>query len=440
MKNSIDTKQCALYESCRVAKEGKTHKKFTRAAECRVCKKLFHSFCINYENKTEAEFDSIKELFLCTQCYSLVDVISDKLYDRVSVDLNNIRAQLQKLTNIFAVFTTDNNKQNNKEFNEACVVDKTCNIDIDKSESDNLNNSAATKPIIANNSLCTSSIITTQNEERVFDVKNCGSNNAIIANVDNNSTKQVADDALIVKTNGTTITEGATIEPNTLPVIKSTAIQEVSSSHTTSCKTLTYYLCSVENVLSIDEVLLILADANIPTSGIQITEAEGSFKNKKFLVISSDESVKLFNFKLRFNESKLNGTWFLRITPPKPKIIQAKIEQNYHRVENNNMHKEIKPKQYTRANTQKIRPQNSFHATSYTKINQKNIPHPIYAYKNTPLQSTSSTNYWQKDKIDYPSHLNNNNVPSTEKSSVSHMDNNNLVSFLENLLNVARKT
>jgi len=80
------------------------------------------------------------------------------------------------------------------------------------------------------------------------------------------------------------------------------------------------YLCSVESQLSVEDIRLILNDANIALDDLYFSQPDKDFKAKKYIEINSLNAVKLFKFKFSFEKSNLNGTWFLRTTPPKSKV------------------------------------------------------------------------------------------------------------------------
>ena len=84
---------------------------------------------------------------------------------------------------------------------------------------------------------------------------------------------------------------------------------------------LQYFLCSIESVLNLEDIKLILTDAQISMHDIILENAVGSFKNKKYVIVHSESPVKLFHFRLAFQKSQLNGEWFLNRTPPKQRNI-----------------------------------------------------------------------------------------------------------------------
>ena len=77
------------------------------------------------------------------------------------------------------------------------------------------------------------------------------------------------------------------------------------------------YLCSVESVLSVTDILTILDDANVSHNGISFVEPNGDFRVKKFYTVKYDKPSNFFKLKISFNKSYLNGEWFLTAKPPK---------------------------------------------------------------------------------------------------------------------------
>ena len=86
----------------------------------------------------------------------------------------------------------------------------------------------------------------------------------------------------------------------------------------------TYFLCSIETSLTIDDITFILNDLSIDTQNIDFIEPEGNFRKKKIIKLVSSNRVSLFKFRLAFNKSSLNGTWFFNNSPPKFKAFNPK--------------------------------------------------------------------------------------------------------------------
>ena len=84
-----------------------------------------------------------------------------------------------------------------------------------------------------------------------------------------------------------------------------------------------YFLCSIECELSLSDIEFIIKDANIPTADITFEETVGDFKRKKYIVIHSVDRIKIFNFRVAFMKSKLNGIWFLNKMPPKQRPLNT---------------------------------------------------------------------------------------------------------------------
>jgi len=207
-----------------------------------------------------------------------------------------------------------------------------------------------------------------------------------------------------------------------------------------------YFLCSVETELSLDDIRLILEDASVPLTEIDLIEAKGEFKRKRYVEIFSNNAVCLFKFKRAFNSSNLNGSWFLRETPPKQ-----------HKPENS---KPYKPSSINNKNTQEKNHTNFYHHQTRnhsfpTKNNnrnkyyyndkrfaQKQQTYPLINYKNTPLQ----TNYehYQHTPLHYnqltQSKNNNTNINNGNYSN-NHQSQSedSTIPFLEKLLCIAKK-
>jgi len=366
-----------MVNECRVSKENKSAKKHTRLVICGICQSKFHSLCIGYEDKSEADFNACKDCFVCTRCYNITEVITEKICMKVSQLLSSfsvdIQSSFKSLMNCTKIEDT-----NIKSLNE----------------------------------------ITQSIESKTSDE---------IAHVN----KIVTSDKCIDTQSNIEISGNTSCENKTATK---------TEAHAKNKSALTYYLCSVENVLTIDDVHLILADANISMSGIKITEAAGTFKNKKYLIISSDDNVKMFNFKLCFSSSNLNGTWFLRTTPPR--VPNSKIQsnkgttykphahlmsQNTKKTHNNGPYKNISNTNYFHSN-QPSWPKTN-HYGYYKNNNNALLPTPF-----TNVNTTSTNNAFasqNKTKSSY-SNIVKSNQNSSNVSTNQHPSN--IVPFLQKII------
>ena len=77
---------CCLKEKCRVQneKDVKHIKKHLRVASCQIFDRSFHSYCINYHTKSEANFMQEVQLFTCTKCFRITDVMAEIVATKVS--------------------------------------------------------------------------------------------------------------------------------------------------------------------------------------------------------------------------------------------------------------------------------------------------------------------------------------------------------------------
>jgi len=388
---------CALLDKCLVVKETKKNKRLTRLVNCNNCDKAFHVYCCGWKELSENEVTEIESTFVCNKCSGFISAVADKIYEKINYELNAMREEITqlRLSNVELKATVEKYK---------CKLPNTTHTVVANSGHDDTSNCVIIDKHTADNG-------------------------------DRNSNDNKSDEIVI--------TSDPDVDSDYMPVNKNTKHNNKSLS--TSDNTLTYYLCSVENILTVDDVRIILMDANISLAGIKILEAKGNFKNKKFLVISSDESVKIFNFKLCFNDSKLNGTWFLRLTPPKLKSHPMKNNYN----EKKHINFTSVSKQDTYVNTRSKMPQNSqlhympqnsqMHykkqnsqsTVKYHNFNQNRAPPINNAYQNQQLQNSTQTNL-HRNIPDYANCFKNTNNGTLNK--------NNVVSFLENLLHVAKKT
>jgi len=242
--------------------------------------------CINHEDKTEVDFEALKEMFLCTRCYSLVDVISDKLYERVSFDFNNMRLQMQELKSDLL-----NHINSNKPTNEM--------------------------PPFSNNSI-------KPNEETCEDKNDCneadidtGKIEEVVFNQKIEEKKKDNIDTSFTKSDIVQITDGTEVEnPNAVsPKKKNNYIPS------DEVKVQEYYLCGIECELSKEDILFILEDYSISTLNINVSEIEGHFRRKKYIKLTFESAVKYFKFKNSLETSQLKNTWFLRKDPPKVRLF-----------------------------------------------------------------------------------------------------------------------
>jgi len=187
------------------------------------------------------------------------------------------------------------------------------------------------------------------------------------------------------------------------------------------------FLCSIEKELSVNDVCLILEDAGIELKEISLKENEGNFKHKKYLTIEATEKVKLFRFKLSFNQSKLNGTWFLRSTPPR------------------------NPTKHHFNNSSRREPTQSAHLNKYTSEpsiippssdNRQNFRTAPFnkniASKNHPNLNYSEDTYSKKRPLTYVEALNKNNrqnhVIQTPPSDNEYISKGDFQTFLGHVL------
>jgi len=198
--------------------------------------------------------------------------------------------------------------------------------------------------------------------------------------------------------------------------------------------TIEYFLCSIEKALTVDDVKLILSDACVPIENIQLMSPKGEFKNKKYLKVYSTSNVDLFNFRMAFQNSKLNGTWFLRMTPPKFHIVidtskqsndHTNITQNYS--SNKTLHKPH-TKNYNNNHT------NKKHFLPHNEIETQHkglLPTPPATKK--LFTNNMSQFHNKKQFFPNPSHAPIN----SQRNPLNHGPNSkstHVIPFLENLL------
>ena len=210
-----------------------------------------------------------------------------------------------------------------------------------------------------------------------------------------------------------------------------------------------YFLCSIEKALTIDDVKFILTDSDICTEELTFIMPESSFKSKKFLIVESSNKVKLLKFTVAFSKSHLNGTWFIRSTPPK----------GGQRIENENSG-------FTNG-TQQRKQNISYHNKKGTFSDQfknassvNNLQNllPLYNNNNKERQAHvqsnkmnfRSNNFFHNrnagllptpqriNQHDYELSSNNDKFKAYSKSATHNNNQNNIVSFLEQALTLAK--
>jgi len=266
--------ECALSPNCCLSAENKRDKKYSRLIDCRLCLKSWHAFCIGYETLGEGEFDEKSTKFVCNKCNFFVNAVADVVSDKISVLLDNLQTKLE-----LKLSMRTNVDLRNEENNNSCDHDQSVSVDIPTPTSDDQ-----------------------------FTAKNCSNNNAVHKGALEPPTSHKNINCTTEKENKFT--------------------QQVNmSKNDNSCEneqqdkmSNTQYLCSIENELSLADIKFILTDANINLDHVNISEVSGNFKRKKYVEISSNSAITMFKFKRLFNASSLNGTWFLRQTPPKHKM------------------------------------------------------------------------------------------------------------------------
>jgi len=255
--------KCSLDDECYVINENKKQKKYTRSIACRNCNRTFHAYCAGWEEKTDAQLNADKTLFVCNNCNTFLDLVAEKVSQKVSALFDVFRIEIKELIN--------SNAQINNE----------------------ISNSVDVKLSQANESVA--EIITHHSTQR----------------------KSNANDIIDNKNNSNTAHEDMSIN-NGSSVHNATGLQS-SSNKEKQLKNC--FLCSIENELSIENVQFIvqfiLEDSNVSLENIQLNEVAGDFKNKRYIEVKSDNAVTIFKFKRQFYSSNLNGTWFVRSTPPK---------------------------------------------------------------------------------------------------------------------------
>jgi len=260
--------QCTLAPNCGLSNENKKDKNHTRLIECRICLKQWHSFCVGYQNMKEGEFNEQAKTFVCNKCHFFVNAVSDIVAEKVYNKINETFTQLQnKITDINSTLT------------------KTLSEEIRASVDTLASKSHKVKD------LDTSIKLHTNNANNIT-VGNCKNDNSEIDYTDRQTDGQDEN----IEFRQVKATRGETFQSNEM------------------------YLCSIEKGLSKSDILFILEDAKVHVSNIELIELEGDFKKKRFIKVFSKESIDLFKFKLSFNRSNLNGTWFIRATPPRSPI------------------------------------------------------------------------------------------------------------------------
>jgi len=173
------------------------------------------------------------------------------------------------------------------------------------------------------------------------------------------------------------------------------------------------FLCSVEKSLTLNDIRLILEDAEIDVNHISFCENIGNFKSKKFITVEAEQNVQLFKFKLAFNKSGLNGTWFLRASPPRNPI---KLQSN----NNTNLEYHDITKQHENAHSfqSKSKPFQSkpvsFHSKPFNRQTQKfNVAHDRTQNSYSQHRNFNKNSNFSRPKPSYSAALNNRTNQST---------------------------
>ena len=253
--------QCFLGDDCSIKNERKPTSRQTRIIKCRICSKAFHSLCINYHSKTEQEFVNAVPLFLCDNCFQLIHAISEQLHDKVSLPLVDVIGKLNTVT------------QELNEFKEL-----KSNLSVNKYVFARTQTVSDNTPINTQNLETDNKIVDTTTE---------------VDSTNNNSHKATSSNIISLPDNDTSA--------------NFSQIQSGYETKQTEAIQLKYFLCSIECELPLSDIEFIIKDANIPTADITFEETVGDFKRKKYIVIHSVDRIKIFNFRVAFMKSKLNG-------------------------------------------------------------------------------------------------------------------------------------
>jgi len=351
------TKQdCSLIPNCGLTAENKKDKHYTRLIECRMCLKSWHAFCVGYHTLKEDEFNEQSKTFVCNKCNYFVHAVSDIVAEKVRIQMQDLFAQLEsKTAETYDKLSTAllGRKRNSIEEKEARIVTQPNEI---------------------------------KNGSTNNDVANISNTESPKINVANNSTTE------ILETN-----EDTDFVSNKLPSNK----QDTISSKTED----NLYVCSIEKELTLNDVRLILEDAEVHVKNIELWEITGDFKRKRFIEVTSKEKIDLFKFKHSFSRSKLCGTWFLRSTPPRSpvEVKQSSKQQSYQAPVRH------QPRQMYKSPT--FVPTNR-HATNDVYPREKRTAH----YNSTERDHTTKPTYADtvKDANKYPSNSNNNYIRQSD--------------------------
>jgi len=214
----------------------------------------------------EEEYAEKAKTFVCDKCNFFVNAVSDLVADKVCIRMHDLFTKLEaKTADMYCSMSTAVEEKINKTVGKTIVPFLT--------QSPSLEN-VSTDACVAKNS----------NEENIKESRESSIND---------SDCSVSNSNLVSETKNISINTDENVKGN-------------------------LYVCSIEAELSINDIKLILEDAGVHLSNIDVVEMEGDFKRKKFIEIRSEQNVELFKFKLSFMNSKLNGTWFIRSSPPRP--------------------------------------------------------------------------------------------------------------------------
>jgi len=213
------------------------------------------------------------------------------------------------------------------------------------------------------------------------------------------------------------------------------------------------YLCSIESQLSINDIQLILSDANIEVDDVAFNQPDKDFRTKKYVEINSLNAVKLFKFKFSFEKSNLNGTWFLRTSPPKSNGKNSYKNASNLRgfathQQNSRSNSSYQPSYYKNANynsTSRQAYSNNTHSNNNKNHSFKPITTQSQIHKNTQsnyqpgiLYNTNRNISLDTNNIPYK--LPNQSYANALTHNVPKTNSGSIIPFLENLVQSLRET
>lgn len=200
------------------------------------------------------------------------------------------------------------------------------------------------------------------------------------------------------------------------------------------------FLCSIDKDFSLDDITTVLSLENVSCKNTILLNVDGNFKSKKYISLKWKNSVDFYVFEKDFNKSALKGKWFLTYKPPKHHDRSSKFNGSSI-VTGRNVSLDQAP--IIVKDSDKLtsnRPLDKINGRHNANINQISVKstqnHNLPHFKN---HIPYSENEIRKPLLPTPSVTNSHNNMSSHSSAPVNNQFDNVVSFLEQILQMAKK-